>query len=70
MIVVLHHIALSVPDLDDAVAFSTDHLGLTEAAPVQLETSAAICRRDPFGTIIELYELGGPHGLESTGSPS
>jgi catechol 2,3-dioxygenase-like lactoylglutathione lyase family enzyme len=155
MIVGLHHIALSVPDLDAAVAFYIDHLGFTEAftggwdgdrpdndrvigldrtvarvamlrhtnayielweyhhpeprpleapvspadhglahfclqvtdiaaeyerlsaagmtfhaAPVRLGASAAIYGRDPFGTIIELYEVSGPHGLESTRSPT
>jgi len=120
MIVGLHHVALGVPDLDDGIAFYTEHFGfelgsaargamlktsnafvelwqyeepapvercadpndrgyvhiclqvrdievehkrLTEAGmtfvgpPVDFGTSSAIYGRDPFGNVVELYEL-------------
>ena len=90
MIVGVHHIARSVPDLDArsvpdldaAAAFSTEHLGFTEVfsggwngdRPDNdrvIVLDAPVSPADHgLGTIVELYEVGGAHGLEQTGATS
>ncbi len=66
----LAHFCLQVTDIE-AEYERLRAAGMTfHAPPQQLGTSAAIYGRDPFGTIIELYEVGGPHGLDAFGPPS
>jgi catechol 2,3-dioxygenase-like lactoylglutathione lyase family enzyme len=87
MIVGLHHVSISVSDLDRALDFYRDVLGFEEVQrsvfsgdapladrairlveagmtfvgpPVDFGRSAAIYGRDPFGNVIELYEIRDP----------
>ena len=62
----LAHICLQVTDIH------AEHARLSQAGmtfhgpPVDLGASAAIYGRDPFGTIIELYQVGGAFGIPGT----
>jgi len=59
----LAHFCMQVSDIDAEYERLTAAGMVFHAPPERLGTSAAIYGRDPFGTIIELYEIDGPHGL-------
>lgn len=59
----LPHFCLQVTDIEAEHA-RLSAAGMTfHAAPVRLGASAAIYGRDPWGIIIELYEVPGPGGI-------